>query len=259
MIENLQNEPGQLKKSRIWEIDVLRAFAILWMVVNHAMYNLGWAFYYYFSDTVLYSLAVWARYTHVSNFYGTLTFIFCSGLFICIAGICSTFSRSNLKRGALVCVLACVITVVSVIAGEFLGTNVTIVFGILHCLGICIVLSHFFNKLNKWLILALAALFIFLGEWFSTITVSIKFLVIFNFECSSFFSADYYPLLPYFGVFLIGMFLGKTLYKNKVSLFKIETPVFLAPLVFIGRHPLKIYIGHQVVLYALFFILIMIV
>ena len=62
----------------------------------------------------------------------------------------------------------------------------------------------------------------------------------------SFESADFFPFFPYFGYFLLGALWGKTLYKNKKSLF----PNFpkLSFLCFCGRHALFFYLAHQPVL-----------
>ena len=69
----------------------------------------------------------------------------------------------------------------------------------------------------------------------------------------SFYSADYFPLLPHFGFFLLGAVLGRTVYARKESLLpKINSrrlPIRF--LCFCGRHSLLIYLLHQPILAAL--------
>jgi len=62
-------------------------------------------------------------------------------------------------------------------------------------------------------------------------------------------SADYYPLIPWFGVFLWGNGIGKWLYKSKQSLFGIEPQnPMLSILSKLGRRTLLIYLLHQPVI-----------
>ena len=66
----------------------------------------------------------------------------------------------------------------------------------------------------------------------------------------SFFSADYYPLLPWTLLFFAGAFSGayaKLLPRGPIS-------QRLAPLAFIGRHTMLIYLVHQPVFYGIFFL-----
>lgn len=66
------------------------------------------------------------------------------------------------------------------------------------------------------------------------------------------FMPDYRPLLPWFGVVLLGVFFGNAVYlawrkKSPPS----PTPRTVAPLAFLGRHTLLIYLLHQPVLIAI--------
>ena len=59
-----------------------------------------------------------------------------------------------------------------------------------------------------------------------------------NFE-----SADYFPLFPYLGYFLLGAAFGKTRYKSRETLFPNFPPQRF--LCLCGRHSLLIYLIHQ--------------
>ena len=64
--------------------------------------------------------------------------------------------------------------------------------------------------------------------------------------------ADYMPLFPWLGVFLIGCVIGRLCYKDKKTLFAGRGKVMTAvsrPVEFIGRHSLIIYLVHQPVVY----------
>jgi uncharacterized membrane protein len=65
---------------------------------------------------------------------------------------------------------------------------------------------------------------------------------------------DYYPVLPWFGLALLGIFTGYSLYPQGVRRFSLPDgsafPPFQA-LRFLGRHSLLIYVIHQPILIGL--------
>jgi uncharacterized membrane protein len=72
-----------------------------------------------------------------------------------------------------------------------------------------------------------------------------------------FWTMDYWPLLPWFGLFLVGMFCGKLLYPQGNRRFNI--PEFTNPvtsaLTLLGRHPLVIYLAQWPALIGVLLIL----
>ena len=67
---------------------------------------------------------------------------------------------------------------------------------------------------------------------------------------------DYYPVLPWSGIALVGIFVGYLVYPQGKS--RISWPDWgqLAPirgLRFLGRHSLPIYLIHQPILIGIFF------
>ena len=126
-------------KNRIWELDALRGLFVLCVVFIHLMYDL----------TDLYGLIDFeypAIYLFVQNWGGVL--------FLLISGICVTLGSHCIRRGILV--FLCGIAITAVTAGMyFLGMadrSVIIYFGVLHCLGICMLLWPLFQKLpcGRW-------------------------------------------------------------------------------------------------------------
>jgi uncharacterized membrane protein len=64
---------------------------------------------------------------------------------------------------------------------------------------------------------------------------------------------DYRPLLPWFGVVLLGVFAGNVLYGDdkRPALFAGKAPVAAKPLLPLGRNSLFIYLIHQPILILL--------
>ena len=74
--------------------------------------------------------------------------------------------------------------------------------------------------------------------------------------------ADYMPLFPWLGVFLIGCVIGRTCYKDKKTLFAGRGKIMSAvsrPVEFIGRHSLIIYLVHQPLVYAILYVIFLII
>lgn len=228
-------------KKRIWELDVLRGICILGMVVVHLLYDM----------VELYRLIDW-EYPPAFVFirdWGSL-------LFLLISGICVTLGSHPVRRGLIVFAggLVCSAVTFGMVALNFAGTDMIIWFGILHCLGACMLVWPLFRKLHPAFLLLLGAAMIAAGFYLdANVRVSFPWLVPFGVLYPGFASSDYFPLLPNLGFFLLGGFLGKTLYRRKESLLPRvnEKNSVLAFLSGCGRHSLWIYLLHQPVLAGL--------
>lgn len=227
-------------KQRIWELDALRGLCILCMVAIHAVFDLTT-----FSG---FDLTLPAWFLFLRN-YGHV-------LFILISGICATLASRSAQRGVTVFGAALLVSYVTFYMVEIIGftEDLRIWFGILHLLGLCMILYPLFKRLPAWALFVLGAAFVVLGFWMETLTVSVDYLFPIGL-CSDgvFTGADYFPLFPGFGWFLCGAGLGKTLYRRKVSLLpkvNAQTPI-LRFFRFCGRHSLWIYLLHQPVMTAL--------
>jgi uncharacterized membrane protein len=73
---------------------------------------------------------------------------------------------------------------------------------------------------------------------------------------SNFFSADYYPVFPWIGVFVYGIALSKILYREKKSLFKFNLKDNIIS--FAGKHSLLIYVVHQPIILLVLTLIMMI-
>jgi uncharacterized membrane protein len=71
------------------------------------------------------------------------------------------------------------------------------------------------------------------------------------------YMVDYYPILPWFGIALLGVFVGHTLYPGGTPRFTLPDLSQRAPirgLTFLGRHSLLIYLVHQPILLGFLFV-----
>jgi len=224
--------------NRIWEIDALRGFCILLMVSYHFIFDLN---YFFAIDTIIN--------IHILSY----AVYFFAGVFIFVSGISSHFSRNTLKRGLIVLLAAALISVATYLydKSEF------IVFGILQFLGVSMIIIYFLkkalNKLNELMVLIIGLLFVVIGIYMSNIIVSTNLLLPLGLIPASFSSLDYFPLLPWFGVFLSGYVFGSVFYRERKTLFpRLRTfPIFE----FLGRNSLIIYLLHQPILFGLFYII----
>lgn len=229
-----------MSKTRIWEIDALRGLCILGMILVHLVYDL----------TELYGFFRWnypPAFEFVMEWGGTAFFL--------ISGISATLGSHSLRRGLTVFGCAMIVTAVTLGMWKlgFSDEGIVIRFGVLHCLGICMVLWHPLRKLPLWALETAGVLLAALGVWVQRLRVGNPYLFWLGLVTSGFSSADYFPLLPFLGFFLLGAVLGRLLYAEKCSLLPKadrQNPV-IRFLTLCGRHSLLIYLLHQPALTAL--------
>ncbi len=225
--------------SRIWELDALRGFSILAVIVLHFLYDIQFLFGYSVLDNPVLSLL--QRYGGV--------------IFILLSGICATLGRRSVRRGLLVFFSGLLITLATAVLVRFGFSNkdVLIRFGILHLLGSCMLLWPLFRRMTPPLLAVLGVLSVVLGLWFSSLTVTTPWLFPLGLVSPGFSSADYFPLFPHLGWFLLGAATGKTMYRNRQTLFPGSAQdLFLFRFFRIcGIHSLWIYLLHQPVLFLL--------
>ena len=165
-------------------------------------------------------------------------------IFFLISGISATLGRCHLRRGMLVLGCAVLVSAATVLTGAM-----PIRFGVLHCLGLCMLLWELFRKSSTALLCACGTAIATAGFLFEKISVSTPYLYPLGLTAPDFMSADYFPLLPFFGFFLLGAALGRRLYPVKKSLFPRfpRNPIFRF-FCACGRHSLWIYLLHQPIL-----------
>ncbi|MBE3130467.1 MAG: DUF1624 domain-containing protein [Acidobacteria bacterium] len=230
---------------RVWEIDFLRGLAIILMVGYHLLFDLGEfrgikRFLGFSTDL---SSAAWSA-----------TQYFFAGLFVVLSGISSTLSRSNVRRGLKLLAVSLAVTV----ATHIFDPASAVYFGILQCLAFAMLIyGAAFEKAGPIACAAWGALVLGLGAALPVLkralAVRFDWLLPFGIHSPSFSSFDYFPLIPWLGIFLAGAALGKSVYAARRSLVP-----WLLPETFInaaGRHSLLIYIVHQPVIMGVLYVL----
>ncbi len=238
-------------KKRLHLLDAFRGFLMLNMIAYHGMWNL------------VYLFGVEARWYSGTPKYLWQQFICWS--FIALSGFCWCFSRNHLKRGALVFGGGAIVSLVTCV----LMPENRILFGVLTCIGSCMILLIPLEKLLKKVPakvgLGVSFLLFFLLRNCPKGNLGFENLVICDLPASlyrnnltaylgfpqpGFFSTDYFSVLPWIFLFVAGYFLHRVLEDRKLNerLFgRGQVPV----LNWIGRHSLLVYLLHQPILYGL--------
>ena len=233
-------------RERFWEIDALRGVAVVAMILYHFSYDLA---YFGLFDVGFFRSGIGLNAARLIG-----------GSFIFLAGLSLTLSYSRaltrapeqnlfpkyLARGLRIFSYGLVITFLTWI---FLP-NEMIVFGILHLIGISIILAYPFLNL-KLPNVALGVACIALGILLRTFDVDTPWLVWLGTD-PTFFMPDYWPIFPWFGVMLLGVAAGNTIYRDrrKQAARATQRPRVIWPLAFLGRHSLTVYLVHQPILLA---------
>jgi uncharacterized membrane protein len=139
-------------------------------------------------------------------------------------------------------------------------------FGILHLIGFATMVAYPLLR-YKWINLGLWVVFSVLGRWFDTlhwdgtwyipqlgswwgepIFIDGRWLAPLGITPTQYPAVDYFPIVPWLGVVLLGVFLGNVLYGEKARRFPLPAWGDVFPfhaLEFLGRHSLLIYMVHQ--------------
>ena len=165
--------------------------------------------------------------------------------FILISGICARLSRGCVRRGFAVLCAGLLVSVATALAG------LPVKFGILQLLGCSMLL---YGALRERLDGLRGAALIWgallaAGAWVcGSVYVGVPFLYPLGLRTEGFYSADYYPLVPWVFLFLLGTRIGGYIIKNRDAAW--ANAHFPAALTFAGRHSLAIYLLHQPVIYG---------
>ena len=232
-------------RARIWEVDFLRGLSIILMVGYHLLYDLG----------EMVGLGSFLGFsTNLSTRAWTIAQYFFAGLFVVLSGISSTLSRGNVRRGLKLLAVALLVTAATFVFDR----SSTILFGILHCLAVSILVYGLFFK-NAGAAACAAAgaavigISIAIPAVLKGVPIRFDWLLPFGIHSPTLSSFDYFPLFPWFGIFLIGSALGKSVYAAKRSPISRRLPVTFVNIA--GRHSLLIYIVHQPIILAVLYFL----
>ncbi len=247
------NQVSRIERKRTWscsstrfiELDILRGFAIVAMIFLHLLWDLD--------------------YFHILPLNQSIYLIqpAIPALFFILVGVCLIVSKNKkchqtaqeeneyykhlALRGLKIFSLGMIITTVTLLVMP----GRPVIFGVLHCIGLSIVLSVLFLRFKS------------MNFVFATAIVSVGFIAgLFTMENPSalhlifgihqadvwHYTIDYFPLLPWFGACLFGIALGNVLYKDNRRQFPFPDLSRFAPMrmcSWLGRHSLAIYLIHQ--------------
>jgi uncharacterized membrane protein len=241
---------------RYWEIDALRGVAIVMMVLYHLLYDLQ----HFGGYDIRVRSGFWNSFADATAF----LFVFLVGVSLSVSYGRARGRHTNghfwgfpkyLRRGAKIFGYGLLITVVT----WFIDPQLYIRFGILHLIGLSIILAYpllRYRALNAALGLGLIAAGIYLQQQHNAFGYPWLFWVGFiPHELNVF---DYRPLLPWFGVVLLGIAVGNWLYpesRRAVVIPDLSRVAGIDLLAVLGRNSLTIYLVHQPLLVASLFLL----
>ncbi len=231
----------KISKGRFIELDFLRGFAITHMIILHLLWDLDY-----------YNILPTNSLIQNTNIIVQVTFFTIVGMCLAI-----TFNKKRdnpnklykhlVKRGLWIFSLGLVLTAVTLV---FMPER-PIIFGVLHCIGLCIILSIPFLKLSEYnypIALSMIVIGIVLGS-FTIQNASVLHLVVGLHPADIWaYTIDYFPIFPWLGVTLLGVSIGNILYKdNKRNFYLPDISKYLPvkALAFLGKRSLAIYLFHQ--------------
>jgi uncharacterized membrane protein len=243
-----------VKRLRYIEIDILRGIAIVNMVVFHLLFDLT-----YFE---IISVNLFSKTWLISAFFTRFLFLFLVGLSLFISRrkdevfLFKNDKQINIKsfkRGLKILFWALFITLVTWIFAR----KQFVVFGILHFIGVFIIISPIFFIYHRLIFIAIPLIF-FLWYIFKGIDISNFFFYVLGLSSNKFNSFDYFPLAPWLIVPLTGILFGQIFYKDfkqrfaEKKIIKIAIFRYLAKM---GKNSLLIYLIHQPVIIIICFII----
>jgi uncharacterized membrane protein len=224
------------KEERFIEIDLLRGIAIALMVCFHLLWDLD-----YYGLNPLDKHIYW--YSQI-----------CPVVFFSLVGMCLVLSARNkttkqiVQRGAIILAIGCIISLISML----IIPDKPVSFGVLHCIGLSIIIGAFFMKMRTKTLICIAVpimgLGAFVNNWHMSAPNIIQLVIGIHQADLSKFTVDYFPMLPWFGIVLFGMALCGVMYKDGKRQFPFPDLSRFVPVQMIswlGKHSLTIYLAHQ--------------
>ncbi len=229
---------------RLQKLDALRGIVLIGMIFYHMNYLMVEVFH---RDILHLSEIFW----YLLGRGVGIGFIFLAGISFFLATEKKWWReilKKSIKRFLILSVVAGGISWVSYMF--FYEQRIS--WGIIHFFALASLCGICFLRWKSWNILV-GILILAIGFSLSSLRVNSLLLIPIGLYPESYFSADYYPLFPWFGYYLIGYgfasFLGL---KERLASLLSGTIIGGKWLAFVGRHSLFIYVIHVPILYLVF-------
>ena len=240
-----------MEKKRYDLLDTIRGIVLVSMIIYHAAWNFV---YIYGMD--------WAWYRSQGAYIWQQSICW---TFILLSGFCFSLGKRHIKSGLMVFGGGVLVTIATLIA---MPQN-RVVFGVLTCIGSCILILTFTEKLwrkvpaeigavltfffflvtkninSGWLGIGSRKLIQIPENWYQNYLTSYL-----GFPFKEFYSTDYFSLLPWLFLFVTGFYLYGIFKKYGIMEKKLLQKGIL-PFAFLGKHSLIIYLLHQPVIYGI--------
>lgn len=235
-------------QGRYPELDACRGIAIVMMIIFH-----------FFVDLVFLGIPGPDPFAGFFRGFGLCTAI----LFVGIAGVSANIKISKtpdlsdqilsfFRRGVFLLLIGFGITLVT---WWILNGHGFVVFGILHLIGVSLILAPFLHRLGYYGIVCAAILLLI--SYSGILPSGPLWMAWSGMYPTGFYSVDYTPLIPWLSVFLIGLSLGNYFYSKNSSgyLNHFHDSVWMTTLSYLGKKSLLIYLIHQPILITLLILL----
>ena len=246
-----------IKRKRYTALDILRGISLVSMVLYHGMWDIVYMFGVRADWYESYGAYIWQQ-------------SIC-WTFILLSGFCFSFGKRKLRR-ALTVLAGSVI--ISLVTAFIPGSEIR--FGVLCLIGSCMLflipLDKILGKIPAWLgAAAFFILFLFTKKadygylgFFGIRLIELPSALYANyltaylgFSPSFFSSADYFPIIPWLFLYVVGYLLHRICEKH--GLLSRLPNISCPPLEFLGKHSLPVYMLHQPIIYGVLYLVFLII
>lgn len=221
-------------------LDLIRGLAVIGMIFFHANYLLEHVFFHDvlpLPDTFWYILGKWVA----------LIFIITAWIAIFLSHRKWLSIWKALYRATTLGIIAGLISLTTTL---FIPDQ-KILWWIIHFFAIVAFISPVIFFIKKF-ILWLGFFIIFFGNNLIALLPKLTILIPIGSTPSWFYSADYFPLIPWIGYYFIGYGIAYYLWNRSVlDIFELRTQPYFKWILFFGRNALLIYIIHVPIIYVL--------
>ncbi|HJJ98751.1 MAG TPA: heparan-alpha-glucosaminide N-acetyltransferase [Methanocorpusculum sp.] len=240
---------------RYWEVDAVRGISLIGMILFHTTFLMA-TFHMIFTLDWYYEVCRYIR-------LGTSVFVIISGVALVLRyGRMTGYSKREyhiaiFRRGLQIYLIGIAIAVIASLVIHFIvGDGNYMLFNFLRMMGLSMILCIPFLRFGKWNIIP-AVILICAGFFVQSIHTGPIWLLPFGIlpDGMSSYPRDYFPLLPWVGVMLLGVAIGSLLYPKGVRRFRIPNAGFVGrTFALIGRHSLEIYLLHLPIIAVILYV-----